>query len=144
MNLHDKKLTETIKTELKEYIGDRLEDYDTETINKLIEDNELHHELFNTDYYIDYYFEAKEWLNKHKIHPFDAITIIRNYELDNFGGDSLEIVTKYMRENADYKYFEIVNMLAYIVGEELINELMEVADQHKTKSIHNIYYNNFV
>ena len=30
----------TIKTELKGYIADRLQDYDTETINQLTEDNE--------------------------------------------------------------------------------------------------------
>ena len=41
---------QTIKTELNQYIEDRLNEYDSPTLVKLTRDNELHHELFNTDY----------------------------------------------------------------------------------------------
>ena len=48
---------DTIKTELKEYILDSINDYDDVDKLKIINNiylNELHHELFNIDYYIIY------------------------------------------------------------------------------------------
>ena len=138
---------ETIKTELKEYIADRLQDYDTETINKLTEDNELHHELFNTDYYIIGYYKAEQWLKNHSISMLSALNFVKDYEIENFYGykreytygefcrdldkSEADIWKRYSKSNSlddfgkieDINQEKIVNMLAYIVGEELINEL---------------------
>ena len=47
------------KYEIKEHFNDRLKDYEWNTILKLRNDNELHHEIFNTDYYIIGTYEAK-------------------------------------------------------------------------------------
>ena len=136
---------ETIKTELNQYIDDRLEDYDTKTIVQLTRDCELHHELFNTDYYIIGYYKAEQWLKSHNINITDAYRFIKNYEFDNFyGNDNVleteaDIWVKYSKSGKvwtiagfefkpainveDIDQEKIVNMLAYIVGEELIYEL---------------------
>ena len=68
-----------------------------------------HQIVFNTDYYIIGYFEAENWLKNVGLNAFEAIEIVRDYELENFG----EFTTKVDSE-------KIVNMIAYIFGEELL------------------------
>ena len=75
--------------------------------NDNIED--WHQIVFNTDYYIIGYFEAENWLKNVGLNAFEAIEIVRDYELENFG----EFTTKVDSE-------KIVNMIAYIFGEELL------------------------
>ena len=104
--------------EIKEYFNDSLEDYDKETLDKLIRDNELHHEIFNTDYYIIGTYEAKQWL---KDEVFNVIDIIKKYENFNFGS-----------VNTDLSEPEkVVNMYVYIIGEQIVydylNKLENVA-----------------
>lgn len=74
--------------------------------------NELHQEVFNTDYFIIGRYEAEQWLiNNGGI--FNAIETIKEYEQDNFGviGTDLSEPEK------------VCNMYVYILGEEIINEL---------------------
>jgi len=86
-----------------------LKDYDNKEIADLIYDNELHNEIFNTDYFIIGTWKAKEWLGE-KV--FDAIEIIREYEEFNFG-----------KVNTDFSDPEkVVNMVAYILGSEILSE----------------------
>ena len=94
--------------EIKEHLEDSIKNYDNETIEQLIKDNELHHEIFNTDYYIIGTYKAKEWLGNK---AFDIIGFIKDYENDNFG----EVYT----DLSDAE--KVVNMYVYIIGEELIN-----------------------
>lgn len=68
---------------------------------------DLHHEVFNTGYYVEDNETAKEILDSN---VYDAIGRIYEYEKDNFG----EIYTDF----SDPK--KIVNMLYYIIGEELM------------------------
>ena len=102
------------KEEIKEYFNDSLKDYDKETLEQLIEDNELHHEIFNTDYYIIGTYKAKQWLSD-KV--FDVIEFIKEYEQDNFGECYTDL--------SDPE--KVVNMYVYIIGEQItydyINEL---------------------
>ena len=70
------------KNEIKQYFKDFINDIDKDTLNELIENQELHHEAFNTDYYIIGTYEAKQWLSD-KV--FDVIEFIKEYEQDNFG-----------------------------------------------------------
>ncbi len=95
--------------EIREYLEDSIENYDDDTIEQLIKDNELHHEIFNTDYYIIGTYKAKNWLGNKAL---DIIGFIKDYEIDNFG----EIFTDI--SNAE----KVVNMYVYIIGEELITE----------------------
>lgn len=93
---------------------------------------DLHHELFNTDYFIIGYYQAEEWL---KANPgiFAAIEEIREYEQSNFG-----------EVNTDFSSSEnVVNMYAYIKGEEILadcptlqnkwNDRLTAADIKKIK-----------
>ena len=102
----------TIKIELEKYIIDRISEYDIETRDKLIRDGDLHHELFNTDYYIIGYYKAQQWLDEHGISVFEALETIREYEDENFGESK-------HYTNAE----ETVNMLVYIYGVELMYKM---------------------
>lgn len=72
---------------------------------------DLHNELFNTDYFIIGYHAAEQWLIANP-GIFSAIEEIRQYEKDNFG-----------EVNTDFSSSEkVVNMYAYIKGEEILND----------------------
>ena len=77
---------------------------------------DLHNELFNTDYYIIGTYKAKEALEEYGV--FDAIEKIQTYEKNNFG----EIYT----DLSDPEKF--LNMLYYIIGEEVLYEMMDGVD----------------
>lgn len=74
---------------------------------------DLHNEVFNTDYYIIGTWKAEKHLEKYGV--FEAIHLIQEYMDENFG--------------ESYKEFDnpekVVNMLHYIIGEEVINEISE-------------------
>ena len=70
---------------------------------------DLHNELFNTDYYIIGRYQAEQWLIANT-GVFNGIGIVRDYEIDNFGQISTDLAEP---EN-------IVNMLVYIAGEEVL------------------------
>ena len=72
---------------------------------------DLHHELFNTDYFIVGYHEAEKWLIKNG-GVFNAVEKIKEYEQDNFG----EVYTDFSSSE------KVANMLAYILGEELLSQ----------------------
>ena len=98
------------ETEIEEYIRDQikeLKEYDKEEYNQLVKDEELHNQLFNTDYYIIGTYEAKQWLGAF---AFEAIEKIQEYENDNFG----ELTTDLSEPE------KVVNMYVYIIGEELL------------------------
>lgn len=69
---------------------------------------ELHNVIYNEDYFIIGVHEAKQTLNKYDV--FDAIDKISEYQKESFGTE--EICT-----NPE----TIVNMLAYIIGEEILH-----------------------
>ena len=72
---------------------------------------DLHHEIFNSDYYIIGRYEAEQWLNENG-GIFHNIDLVKEYEQSNFG-----------EVNTDLSEPErIVNMVVYILGEEILNE----------------------
>ena len=88
-----------------------------ETVSKLQDgiglDNdasELHHYLWNEDYYIIGTYDAKVWIESH-MSVFDAIREIQKYEEDHYGETYTDITSA---EN-------VANMLAYIYGEIVLN-----------------------
>lgn len=98
-------------TELKNELITHIIDH----VNECNDDHdfsELHNECFNEDYYIIGYYQASEWLKKHNIDAFDAIDYVISYEKSNFGETNTAINSE-----------SIVNMLAYILGEQIISEL---------------------
>ena len=102
----------SIKQELSAYVTDRVEEM--RRYKELPSDiSDLHHELFNQDYYIIGYYQAEKWLEEHNISAWEGMSICQEYEIDNFG----EASKKY--DNAE----TTVNMLAYIYGEQLLHEM---------------------
>lgn len=101
------------RNELKQCIIDAIND--GRLIDKPV--NEMHNEVFNTDYFIIGRYDAEQWLiNNGGI--FNAIEEIKQYEQDNFG-----------EVNTDFSEPEkVCNMYVYILGEEIINSLSVVRD----------------
>ena len=78
----------TIKAELEAHAYDQIQElhvYNSENLLQLLEDGDLHHKLFNEDYYIIGYYQAKEWLKSHKVDVFEGIDYCKSNEIDHFG-----------------------------------------------------------
>lgn len=76
---------------------------------------ELHQEVFNTDYFIIGHYQAEQWLIKNG-GVFYAVEQIKEYEQSNFGQVSTDL------SQAE----KVCNMYVYILGEEIINELKTI------------------
>lgn len=83
---------------------------------------DLHNEVFNTDYYIIGTYQAKEELKEYDV--FEAIELVQKYEQDNFG-----------EVNTDLSDPEkLINMVYYIIGEEVISEIESMLDVWNNES----------
>jgi len=99
--------------EIKAHFDDYISDLTDKEIRENIDD--LHHDIFNTDYYIIGTYEAKQWLGGQ---VFNIIEIIKEYEQFNFG----EIHTDFSDPE------KIVNMYVYIIGEEIVQDYRDELD----------------
>jgi len=102
--MNDQYKYEEIKSHFEDFIND-------ENNKDFIENNleDLHHEIFNTDFYIIGRHKASQWLGDQ---VFNVINFIKEYENDNFGS-----------VNTDFSEPEaVVNMYVYIIGEEIVAE----------------------
>ena len=99
------------RDEIREYFENCLSEYTKEDLDRYKEDMDfdLHHEIFNTDYYIIGRGKCIEWLSDN---VFNVIEYIKEYEETNFG----EVNTNFSEPE------HVVNMYVYIIGEELVNE----------------------
>ena len=99
-------------------IEDHFYDYIEEQDKEWIEDNkeELHHHTFNTDYFIIGTYKAKQWLGDK---AFDVISIVKDYERDTFGEAHTDL------SNPE----KVVNMYAYIVGEDIVRDYLEEREE---------------
>ena len=100
--MNDQYKYEEIKSHFEDFIND-------ENNKDFIENNleDLHHEVFNTDFYIIGRYKASQWLGDQ---VFNVINFIKEYENDNFGS-----------VNTDFSEPEaVVNMYVYIIGEEIV------------------------
>ena len=94
------------KQDVKDYIIDQLES--DVGLDQHIGD--LHHYLLNEDYFIIGSYRAEQWLKKDDSSIFEAIETIKEYEDSNYGQVSTDLSSS---EN-------VANMLAYILGEEIL------------------------
>ena len=92
-----------------EEIRETLKDYIRENDQYEIDLDDLHHEVFNLDYYIIGTYKAKQWLGDQ---VFEVINFIKEYEQDNFG----EVTTDFSDPE------RVVNMYTYIIGEQVVSE----------------------
>ena len=107
--LQGNQISESKRLEIQDYFNDWIAEQDEEWIADNIDD--LHHECFNTDYYIIGTFKAKEWLGDD---VFEIINFIKDYEQFNFD----QVTTDFSNAEA------IVNMYVYIIGEEIVNKFI--------------------
>ena len=70
---------------------------------------DLHHYLFNEDYFLIGFYRCKKWLGDNLL---NAINLVKDYELFNFGEVSSDLSSSE----------DIANMTAYILGEEILSE----------------------
>lgn len=78
---------------------------------------DLHNAVFNEKCYFCYTDEAKNELENYNV--FDIISMIVEYEKDNFG----EISTDFSNP------CQVGNMLWYIVGEEVLNDMFDGCEE---------------
>ena len=76
--------------------------------------SDLHHCVFNNDYYIIGTYEAKEVLREYDV--FEAIDLVQEYEKNAFG----EIYTDLSNPE------KLINMVYYIIGEEVIDDMYDI------------------
>ena len=98
------------KKEIKEHFDDFIKEQPEDWIEENIDD--IHHSAFNEDYFIIGTYQAEQWLADH---VFEVIGIIQDYEDLQFGERFIDL--------GDSE--KVVNMYAYIVGEEVVNEWLE-------------------
>ena len=103
------------RQEIIDFAKERIQeiyDYNPEKLTTELPDlYDLHHEIFNTDYYIIGRYQAKQWLGAD---AFDCIAEIQEYENEHFGS-----VTTDLSEPE-----RVVNMYVYIIGEEILEDVV--------------------
>ena len=100
-------LNSTVNQELLSHIIDTIEDQD------LTDFDDLHFHAFNEDYYIIGYYQADQWLKKHNISAWEAISDVVEWENNSFGEVNLK--------PEDINSEKIVNLYVYVLGEDLLN-----------------------
>ena len=114
------------ENEIREFCLERLEeiaDYKGFEDFSEMEISDLHHQIFNEDYYIVGYYQAEQWLGTD---TFRVIAEIKDYEDMHFG-----------ESHTDFSSSEaVVNMYVYILGEEVIQACFdEVVEKLEDKQL---------
>lgn len=104
---------------------EKLVDYAVSGLESIGEDEEyvddIHHRLFNTDYFIIGYYNAQQFMDEHDLDCWDIIEEVQEYEKSNFGETNTAINSEAM-----------LNMWAYIHGYDLLANLESFRDaEHK-------------
>ena len=108
---------ETLLKDVKENIIDQLDDS-----LEGVYSSDLHCETCNRDMFIIGTYNAKQWLGDNS---FTAIQKIKKYEQEHFGESNTDLSSPE----------DVANMLAYILGDELLNEskvLLDLWDKELT------------
>ena len=108
--------------EIKQHFLDYVKDNYT-NLKEALEDEDLHHKVFNEDYYIIGYYQAEQWLiedgknnfNNSQNMTFDVLGYVMEQEEIHLG----EIHT--VIDNAE----TLVNHYTYWLGREIIEEIRE-------------------
>lgn len=115
---------QALRTEITEYANTRVRELARYDMSLLEDIHDLHHEIFNTDYYIVGRYQAIQWLGSD---VFEAIQEIKEYELDRFG----DVTTDFSEPE------RVVNMLAYIFGEEVLYDIVDEVKAEIEEDIEN-------
>jgi hypothetical protein len=118
---YQKELLELIKEELEHNC------LETDTIGeKYFCVSDFHHKLFNEDYHFIYTYDCIQFIESEFNSAFEAIEIVKDWEQSNFGTFDTSIDA-----------FNIANMLIYIIGEDLIYNVLNIEDEATAKEILN-------
>jgi len=101
-----------IRQEIIEYAKERVQEIHDNNPTTSIEVGDLQHDIFNTDYYIVGYYQARVWMGDN---AFDCIGVVQEYEQGNFG----EVYTDLSCPE------KVANMYAYIIGEEVLSDVVK-------------------
>ena len=102
----------------KDIFEKRLNDFlGSDSFNKEMDDDDLHNEVFNTEDFISDRNEAIEFLGSK---TFEILDFVRTYEIDNFGELNTDISNP----------IRLLNMYAYIIGEEIIEDYFEKRNRY--------------
>tara|TARA_R100000742_G_C4216364_1_gene41346 strand:- start:269 stop:619 length:351 start_codon:yes stop_codon:yes gene_type:complete len=97
-----------IKTELLDYVENN-----NLTLSKALQDDDLHFNVYNSDYFIIGYYNAEQWLIKDdRNYTFEVLGYVQEQEENELG--TIEKI-----DNAE----RLVNLYAYWLGYEVIAEL---------------------
>jgi len=116
------------RTEILTHTTDRLRemrDHDADVLDDR-DSCDLHQVIFNESHYIVGYFQGKQWLGED---TFEALGMIKEYEQSNFG----ELTTDLSSSEA------VANMLAYILGEEAMEEAIETIESERETVVENAF-----
>ena len=98
-----------IENELLDYL-----DNNDLTIEEAIKDDDLHHKVYNQDYFIIGYYNAEKWLiDNDENYTFEVLGYVMEQEREMFGENNT------LFDNAE----TLVNHYAYWVGNKIINDL---------------------
>ena len=100
------------ENEIKEYAETQIKEnlkYDNDYLDNDI--SEIHHDLFNTDYYLIGRYQAERWMENR---VFEIIDVVKEYEEMNFG----ELTTDITEQE------HLLNMYVYIVGEHILQDVI--------------------
>lgn len=110
------KTIEQLQADVREHLADRWDELPiidrAEYISGVKDWSELHHDAFNSDYYIIGTWKAQQWLGDC---VFEVMEVIREWEQENIG----EVTTDFSDPE------RVVNMYAYIEGEQAVQGLLE-------------------
>tara|TARA_R110000823_G_scaffold124638_2_gene251260 strand:- start:163 stop:531 length:369 start_codon:yes stop_codon:yes gene_type:complete len=102
----------------KDIFEKRLNDFlGSDPLNKDMDDDELHCEVFNSQDFISDRNQAIEFLGNK---TFDILDFVRTYEIDNFGELNTDISNP----------IRLLNMYAYIIGKEIVEDYFEKRNRH--------------
>ena len=93
---------------------------------------DLHHEIFNTNYFCVYTSDAKKYLETYGV--FQAIEEVTEYEKFHFGEVTTDISDP----------CKLINMLVYIKGEDLLNNSDTLTTTYWSDYIPNEEYKNII
>ena len=103
--------------EMRNYNADVLDDRDQ---------GDLHSVIFNESHYIVGYFQGRQWLGED---TFEALGKIQEYEQLHFG----ELTTELSKSEA------VANMLAYILGGEVMEEAIDTIKSEREDVVENAF-----
>tara|TARA_R100000742_G_C4179854_1_gene15339 strand:- start:82 stop:468 length:387 start_codon:yes stop_codon:yes gene_type:complete len=93
---------------VSDYGIDKIKELEQKEIDKYLKDQELHHYMYNEDYFIIYYYDGKKFINNEF---FNMLELMLDYD---------DIIEEELFKKNNLNESSFSNLFAYVVGNELI------------------------